>query len=54
MLAGVLLKMGTYGMIDSACRFSRRLSRPRGTLGGGAGDHRPSFTARWWRWCSRT
>jgi len=49
MLAGVLLKMGTYGMIASACRFSLRL---RTALRAGWPYWRSSasFTARWWQW----
>ena len=53
-LAGVLLKMGTYGLV----RFAFPLF-PRGGAGaarrGSASSPSPaSSTARWWRWSSRT
>ena len=52
-LAGVLLKMGTYGLVrfafplfPDAAASSRRGSR--------CSRSSASSTARWWRWCSRT
>ncbi len=60
MLAGVLLKMGTYGMIRFCLPLFPEAARTRGALGGGAGDYRnylwragragaAQFERSWWR-----
>ena len=52
-LAGVLLKMGTYGLCGSPSRCSPR-RRTRGPRCSRRSPSSASSTARSWRWCSRT
>ena len=53
-LAGVLLKMGSYGLVRFAFPLFPEAALYFAPLLAHAGGDRASSTARWWRWCSPT
>ena len=53
-LAGVLLKMGTYGFVRFSLPLLPDATRKAVPLGRSRWRSSASSTARWWRWCRRT
>ena len=53
-LAGVLLKMGTYGFVRFSLPMLPQATRDCAALGGRRCRSSASSTARWWRWRRRT
>ena len=54
LLAGVLLKMGTYGLLRFNVGLFPNESLHNSSDGSTFWPSSASSTARWWRWCSRT
>ena len=53
-LAGVLLKMGTYGLVRFAFPLFPQAAVYFAPYLGDRSPSSASSTARWWRWCSPT